>query len=261
MRIYTLYGDEFGELVLGNLANLPNFCMACGLACTECRLACRSFVSDILGVHKAPEDSQRFIDNPLEHLPTRIPNCDLLLAIGIHPDLLAELPSLAERAKARAVIVPIENRKWCPPRLRRDLQTRLEEMGVQSAFPKPFCELEVNGAGVIHQFIDRFRVGKPSLEITVKDDMITNVKVLRSAPCGSTWYVAQQLRWHKIQDMPSLERIVSNAHHGYPCTASMDTDPELGDTILHRSGYIIRNIVKDALTRAHCVQLVTARQV
>lgn len=260
MHIYTIYGDEFGERVLGNLANMPKFCTACGLACTECRAACGSFVSDILGVHRAPEESQHFIDNPAEHLPTRIPNCDLVLAIGIHPDLLAELPSLAERVKARAVIVPIEDRKWCPPSLRRDLQTRLREMGVESVFPKPFCELEETGAGVIDQFVKRYRIGKPCLEITLKDDMITNAKVLRSAPCGSTWYVAEQLRWHKIQDVPTLERIISDAHHGYPCTASMDTDPELGDTILHKSGYIIRDVVKDAVVRAHHLRLVPARQ-
>lgn len=260
MHIYTIYGDEFGERVLGNLANLPKFCTACALACTECRVGYGSFVADIFGVHKAPEESQHFIDNPAEYLPGKVPNCDLVLAIGIHPDLLAELPSLVERANARAVIVPIEDRKWCPPSLRRDLQARLREMGVESAFPKPFCELEETGVGVIDEFVKRYKIGKPSLEIELKDDMITNAKVLRSAPCGSTWYVAEQIRWHTIRDVPALEQTISDAHHGYPCTASMETDPELGDTILHKSGYIIRDAVKDAIAKARRLQLVPTRQ-
>lgn len=62
---------------------------------------------------------------------------------------------------------------------------------MESAFPKPFCELDETGAGVIDQFVKRYKIGKPSLELELKDDIITNTKVLRCAPCGSTWYIAQ----------------------------------------------------------------------
>ncbi len=260
MHIYTIYGHEFGERVLGNLANAPKFCTACGLACTECRADHATFAADIFGVHKVPEMSQDFIDDATEHLPTTAPNCDLLLAIGIHSDILSELPSLVERSKAKAVIVPIENRKWCPPSLQRNLQAELREVGVESAFPKPFCELKETGLRVIDQFVMRYKIGRPSLEIQVRDNMIRNAKVLRSAPCGSTWYVAQQIKWHDLRDMPALEQVISSAHHGYPCTASMETDPELGDTILHKSGYLIRGAVKDALANALCYPLVATTE-
>jgi len=59
--------------------------------------------------------------------------------------------------------------------------------------------------------------------------------------------VAQKLRFTYAKD---LNQNTSNAHHGYPCTASMDVDPELGDTILHKAGYIIRQEVHAALLRA-----------
>lgn len=245
-----LYGDEFGERVLGNLANLPKFCIACGLTCTECRAGYGSFVKDISGVYRVPEESQHFIDDPSVYLPRKLPSCDVIMAIGIHPDLLLELPSLAQGSNAGAVIVPIEERRWCPPSLQRDLRARLEELGIESAFPKPFCELEAKGTGVIHSFVQRYRIGKPSLELELSGDMITKTRVLRSAPCGSTWYVAEQIKWHTIQDEQALEQVISGAHHGYPCTGGMEVDLELNDTILHRSGYIIRQAVKDAIAKA-----------
>ncbi|MDD3565233.1 MAG: DUF166 family protein, partial [Methanothrix sp.] len=42
---------------------------------------------------------------------------------------------------------------------------------------------------------------------------------------------------------------ISEAHHAYPCTASMEQDPEIKDTILHKAGYIIREAVEDAIRR------------
>ncbi|HMB45758.1 MAG TPA: DUF166 family protein, partial [Candidatus Methanoperedens sp.] len=44
-----------------------------------------------------------------------------------------------------------------------------------------------------------------------------------------------------------LDEVISNAHHAYPCTASMERDAETKDTILHKAGYIIREAVHGAL--------------
>ena len=83
---------------------------------------------------------------------------------------------------------------------------------------------------------------------------ISTARVVRSEPCGSTWYVTQQIKWSDVNDREGLEQIVSKAHHGYPCTASMEMDPELQDTILHKSGYIIREAVEDAVARRRQTQ-------
>ena len=252
LKIHVVYGDEFGERVLGNLINSPNFCTACQLACTDCRVGYGSFLTDITGVSKVPEPSNEFIDNPAEFLPRKIPLCDVILGIGIHPDLLLELPSLAKTAGAKAVIVPTEERSWCPMNLKRELESNLRELGVESAFPKPFCDLDITGNRTIDQFVRRYKIGRPSLEIELKGDMIVNAKVLRSAPCGSTWYVAEQLRWHGVQDLQALEKTISGAHHGYPCTGGMEMDMELNDTVLHKAGYIIREAVESAVAKARC---------
>ena len=62
--------------------------------------------------------------------------------------------------------------------------------------------------------------------------------------------MAQQIKWSAADDLERLEQVISKAHHGYACTASMEMDSELKDTILHKSGYIIRNAVEDALMKA-----------
>ena len=50
-----------------------------------------------------------FIEEPEQYIPTTLPNCDLILAIGIHPDLLAALPDVVKKTKAKAVIAPAED--------------------------------------------------------------------------------------------------------------------------------------------------------
>ena len=47
--------------------------------------------------------------------------------------------------------------------------------------------------------------------------------------------------------MPGYKETISGAHHSYPCTGSMDKDPQIGDTILHKAGYIIREAVEDGM--------------
>jgi hypothetical protein len=188
-----------------------------------------------------------FIENPEKYLPKNMPECDVILVVGVHPDILISIPDVVKRTLAKAVIVPIENPSWCSPGLKMQIEDQLEEVGIESAFPKPFCELTESGKPILDSFIRRYKIGKPRIEVSIDGDKLSHTKVNISAPCGSTWYVAQQIKWGHISD---LEEIVAKAHHAYPCTASMQVDPELKDTILHKAGYIIREAVKEAVYRA-----------
>jgi len=247
MRLYIIYGDEFAERVVGNLCNLSTFCQACSLACSYCRSTYGSFAQDIYRMDKMPENLPPFIEEPEKYLPQSLPNCDLVLATGMHPDLLAAIPTIVKRTNAKGVIVPIENKNWCPIGLKRQLEEKLEEAGIEHAFPKPFCSLEETGRPVIDGFMRRYKIGKPLAEVDVTDGMISDAWVIRSAPCGSTWYVAQQIKKSRISQ---IEDTVAVAHHSYPCTASMDMDPEFNEPILHVAGYNIREAVKDAIEGA-----------
>ena len=247
MRLCVIYNDEFAERVMGNLINASNYCLSCGLTCNYCRQLYSSFAADIQAVYKTPPDLPAFIDEPEKYLPHNLPNCDIILAIGLHPDILMEISTLAKKAKAKAVIVPLENRNWCHRGLQRQLEKSLNEIEAEYAFPKPFCTLEETGKSAIDNFVRRYQIGNPLVEVKVAGGMITDAQVLRSAPCGSTWYVAQQIKWTKISD---IEDTVAVAHHAFPCTASMDIDPEINEPILHIAGYAIRKAVKDAVKRA-----------
>lgn len=242
-----MYTDEFGERVLGNLMNYSTFCKACDLACEHCRTVYGSFASDIFWVYQLPSDLPTFIDDPLTYLPSpaELPELDVLLVVGIHPDLFAAVPSLL-KGKVLAVIAPLESKDWCPPGLRKQVADRLAELGIESAFPKPFCSLTPQGLKVVDMFIARYRIGRPLMEVAVKKGVIKEARVIRSAPCGATWYIARQILNRHVDE---VEEAVAKAHHSYPCTGSMVVDPEVGDTILHKGGYLAREAAKDALIK------------
>ncbi|MBS7654261.1 DUF166 domain-containing protein [Candidatus Bathyarchaeota archaeon] len=247
MHICFIYQDPFAERVIGNLCNADNFCRACSLLCERCRLKYGSFAGDIQYVHRISANLPAFIEEPRIFLPENMPECDVLIAVALHPDILLAIPQAAQESNAKAVIVPIEDKRWCPPGVRQQMKKKLDETGIEYAFPKPFCSLEPFNQPVIENLVKRYAIGKPEVEVEVRGGFIANANVVRSAPCGSTWYVAQQIRGKKISE---IEEAVAVAHHSYPCTASMEVDPEIGDTILHKAGYIIREAVKNAISRA-----------
>ncbi len=138
MRISVFYGDVFGERVLGNLINYSTFCESCGLTCGHCRNEYPSFSADIVDVVNLPTKLPPFLEDPSVYYPKQLQCCDLILAVGLHPDLLTFIPDIAGMTRSKAAIVPIENRNWCPSGLRRQLEDNLSDMGIESAFPKTF---------------------------------------------------------------------------------------------------------------------------
>jgi hypothetical protein len=245
MKILVLYSGELGRKVIQNLINPGNFCVSCGELCNHCRQARKSYANLIVGIHEFPEDLPTFIEEPDQYMPQKLPECDLILAIGIHPDLLIALPDVVKKTKAKAVIAPAEDSKKTPAGVLEQLRKELEAMGVEFEGPRPFCALEKTGKPVIDAFVD-LGFGRPVLRIEMSPDgkMFIGAGVLRDAPCGSTWFVAKKLGWTDVSD---YKETISGAHHSYPCTASMDKDPQLGDTILHKAGYIIREAAEDAM--------------
>jgi len=246
LRLCFIYGDDFAERIIGNLCNSINFCQACGLTCEYCRTKYGSFAENIYGAYRVTGALPSLIEEPEKFLPHNMLRCDVLIAIGLHSDLLLALPLVAKESKARVVIIPIEDKKWCPTAVRRQLTEELKELGLEYAFPKPFCSLEGSNQPVLEEFVRQYRIGRPEIRVEVKDGFISNAFVLKSAPCGSTWYVAQRIKGKEVSE---IEDIVAVAHHSYPCTASMEMDTELNEPILHKAGHIIREVVKNAITK------------
>ena len=251
-----IYSGEYAERVIRNLINDPSFCKSCGIYCDHCKYNIYTYVTNIRAAIKLPDPSKlpAFIDDAERYMPKKIPSADICIASGLHRDLLLELPHFIWRAGVKALIVPVEDFAEVPSGLRKQLEKKCEELGLEIVFPKPFCSLEPEeGKPLISRFVDEFKIGRPSLEISIvkkgEDEIIGSTRVKRSAPCGSTWYIAKKLIGVSVE-REVLYDVVAKAHHSYPCTATMAVDSETGEPILHIGGYIIREEVEKALRRA-----------
>ena len=149
------------------------------------------------------------------------------------------LPEIASKTGAKSAIVEIHDPKQLPIGLQRDIET--SSNGLNIVFAKPFCSLKFVGDKVIDEFAQYF--GKPKIEIE-GEKYIKKINVITGAPCGSTWYVAEQLRGFPLEE---AELESGNKIHNYPCVASMTIDPVIGDTILHLACYKIKEAIKIGL--------------
>ncbi|HLE76010.1 MAG TPA: DUF166 family protein [Candidatus Bathyarchaeia archaeon] len=256
VALVFIYSQDFMERVIRNLINDPCFCKSCGLYCESCKYNTYSFVRNVRAAIQLPNpaDLPAFIDNPEEHMPKKLPKADLCLSSGLHKDLLLELPQHLKKAGMKGLIVPIEDWNEVPSGVRKQIEEKCKELELECAFPKPFCTLEPEkDKPTIARFIAETKVGRPLLEISTttigKDEVIECAVVRRSAPCGSTWYIARKLAGVSTKK-ELLYDAIAKAHHSYPCTATMNTDPETKEPILHVGGYTIREEVEKALRKA-----------
>jgi len=201
----------------------------------------------IWGIHEFKDvpPLEAVLDEPEAYVPEGLPECELLLSLGLPQPLQAILPALADRTRARAVIVAVCDSSWLPPGLREQIREELEASGVSCVFPKPFCSLTEVGDPYIDEFAKAF--GRPELRVEVRAGVIRSVEVLRGSPCGSTWYVAKEIIGLPVEPREALWEALAKAHHVYPCLGSMSMDPELGDTALHVAQYLLRDAVEKAL--------------
>jgi hypothetical protein len=203
----------------------------------------------------APRALPLVIDEPEEYLPGTLQPADLVL--GFQEDARAAqlISDVAKRCKARAVIAPVDREEWMPRGLVQQLSQWLEKAGIKAVFPKPFCSLTENIAGLrghekeyaspeIAEFARFF--GRPSLEISCEPETrnITAVRVVRDACCGCARSVAEKLVGVHADE---AEQAAGLAHHHHPCMASMGIDPDFNDTLMHVSGDIMRQAVAEAL--------------
>lgn len=255
LSLIFLYSKDFMERVIRNLINDPCFCQSCGLYCESCKYNVYSFVRNVRAAIQLPDPTElpTFIDNPEEYMPHKLPKADICLASGLHKDLLLELPQHIKKVGIRALIAPIEDWQEVPMGIKKQLTEKCMELGLECSFPKPFCTLEPEkDKPTIARFIEETKVGRPLLEISTmkigKDEVIEYAAVRRSAPCGSTWYIARKLMGVSTEK-DILYDAIAKAHHSYPCTATMVTDPETKEPILHIGGFTIREEVEKAIEK------------
>jgi thymidylate synthase len=166
------------------------------------------------------------------------------------------LPDIARMTGAQAVIAPIDSEAWLPRGLARQLRGWLDKMGVACATPKPLCSLTEKDylmarrqrvaydSPLISEFARYF--GQPDVELTLDPEtrVITSATVRRDAVCGCIRFVAQGLVGLSADE---AEEKAGMLHHHYPCLASMGVDSDFGDTLMHISGYLLKENLAEQL--------------
>jgi len=187
-------------------------------------------------LHSAPSSLPLVIDEPERFIPHDMIRSDLLLVLTETQGLAQLIPDFAEVVCAETVLAPVDGKEWFPRGLQNQIRDRLEKMGTAFRFPSPFCSLHVGNQD--NQYLKKFSAefGRPEYEILYSNDVVKDVRIKCSAPCGNSAYIARELKGVKIDE---AEKKGALFHQYYPCLASVD--------IIHSSAYITQEAVKRSL--------------
>jgi hypothetical protein len=234
----TAYAGRF----IGHLTNQNDYCASCGDLCITCRKRYElDFSEHIVQTIDVPALLPAMLDDPTEYLPASsgVADHDILVAVSVHEELLQ---SFIERfGTAMGVVIPIEEPWWLSPYGRSRIREHCAGRGIEVEFPKPFCSFNPE-KGILKAFKERFRIGKPAIDYTVRHGRIVKTNVICSAPCGATYYVARNMEGRTVdRDLVNgIDALLS----AYPCTASTEVDREFGDSIIHRAVQLQRDILR-----------------
>ncbi len=196
---------------------------------------------------QVPHQLPLMVDEPRDFLPAGTGAAAISIAVNIHHDLLLELPYLMAEQGGRALIAPREDPAWIRPGLIMQVEKAAEKLGIESAFPEPFCSLQPT-TPVISEFCDQYRVGQPHFELTISDNVVTEVRVIREAPCGLTQWAVEQFVGVEVGE--ALLEKAKVLHHGRPCLATMTMLPGMDDTLMHKSLFMFLDAVQAAMDAA-----------
>lgn len=166
---------------------------------------------------------------------------DVVLCMGLPPDALLLLPETASSAGAVSVLVPVEDPSWAPLGLQRQVEEECYDRGIECVFPRPFCTFSSASSEPLRKMLEV--IGTPRFRIHIEEDKIAHVEVLRSSPCGASFFVAEKLVGTPVEE---AARRASLLHSGF-CLASRTIDRVVGDSLLHVSSHLTMKIVEETI--------------
>jgi len=239
-----IHDTRYARRVIGNLKGEDKFCTVCYPECIHCRRPYqRRFGKQIVAVMSFPAVLPYLLEKPSGYVPQRLPPHEVIIAINIHDQILLEILKECKAWGTKAVVVPLEGPGWVSPATMKEANRICEGNKIEISFPKPFCSFKPLQESLLSRFRAEFHIGFPEVDLTVEGGKITRAFVNVSSPCGATYYVARWLVGRKM-DAQLRFHVVSKRLHSYPCTASMEWDDEIGDTVLHLAGRIHNQIVE-----------------
>lgn len=139
-----------------------------------------------------------------EEAAKKIQGSDILITYTLHPDLTLDLVEMFHD-KVKWIIVAA----WRG----EGFKNQVERFGNVTC-PENMCDLQENGNPVFDEFVSRF--GRPIVKINCQGDKIVDIEVLRSSPCGSTFFVAEEMIGQDLENLP-IKAGLKLQH--YPCRA------------------------------------------
>ena len=163
----------------------------------------KEFVTDFIELEQPFSMFADDIEIP-EGAIRRIQGADILITYTLHPDLTLNLVEMFHD-KVEWIIVAA----WRG----EGFKNQVEIFGNVTC-PENMCDLEENGNPIFDEFVSKF--GRPIVRINCQGDKIVDIEVLRSSPCGSTFFVAEEMIGQDLEDLP-IKAGLKLQH--YPCRA------------------------------------------
>jgi len=165
---------------------------------------CKEFDCDFIELEKPESILMEEVEIAQETVEN-LKNKDIIISYILHPDLLLELVEQLHDYVGWIIVGAWKGEGF---------KNQIEEYD-NVICPENMCDLEESGDEIFNEFVSKF--GKPMVEIELTGNKVSKVHVLRSSPCGSTFFVAQEMIGEDINNLPIKAGL--KVQH-YPCRAS-----------------------------------------
>jgi hypothetical protein len=164
---------------------------------------CQDFNCDFIELEQPDSMFAEDIEIPEED-QEKLRTTDLIISYILHPDLVLELVEQLHDKVGYIIVAAWRGEGF---------KNQVEKFGNVSC-PENMCDLVENGDPVFDEFVSKF--GKPIVEIESDGNKVSEVRVLRSSPCGSTFFVAEEMEGEDLINLP-IKAGLKLQH--YPCRA------------------------------------------
>ncbi len=231
----------FAQRFISHLRDEPGFCKSCENECINCREKFNlDFSSSIIEIVDFPDVLPIILEEPEEYLRNKNPKpTDIVISISVNEEILESY--IKKFHSFKGLIVPIEKSSTITPYGKNKIEELCKNYKIEVDFPKPFCTFNPS-EGILLEFKKFFKIGLPEVVFEVKQGRIKDARVITSAPCGATYYVAKNVIGCKVN--AKIINIIDTLLSRYPCTADHSLDKELGDSIMHQAVKAQRVIIK-----------------
>jgi len=145
-----------------------------------------------------------------EDLLNKIKEANILITYTTHPDVTLDLVDMVNKDVDYIIVAAWRGEGF---------KNQLERYGNVTC-PYIMCELEENGNHVFDEFTSK--IGKPKVNIELKDGKIVDISVERSSPCGSTTFVTEYIldKYANSSDLEDMAIEAGLKLQHYPCRAA-----------------------------------------